>query len=161
MLSCVLPVEPLNRGGDLMTTSTGAETIGALPTNEWAFLSIVFSNKTQSPGASADGSVENQGSAAKARDAAAGLLVSHPADYYDQQDGAVSAGRINTAGVGEKSAGYSVSVYLNGVLDVKMDFSDPSVGNEHSAMFFKDVSFAGASSDSYVGVHHRLCEHPS
>jgi hypothetical protein len=79
----------------------------------------------------------------KARDAAAGLVLSHPADYYEQQGVVSTNNGPTTASVEGKSGGYSVSVYINGALDVKMDFSDPALGNEHSAMFFKDVSFAG------------------
>lgn len=133
---------------------TGAETIGALPVNQWAHLAVVFENHTHSAQAATQASghadaTATATAAALTKHTEGGFRVSHPPDYYAQSEseGAVNAHTSAAAATtGPSAAGspqYTVSVYLNGVLDVKIDFTDPVIGNEFSASFFKDVSFKG------------------
>jgi hypothetical protein len=141
----------------LCCDTSGAESIGALPTNAWAHLSLVFENHSHvtSPATATEGDTLPNGSTTQHKHAEGGFLISHPADYYTEQhtSQSVTASRTlapTAAPTRTGAAQYTVSVYLNGELDVRMDFSDPVVGNAFSASFFKDVSFTGSVHRSAV-----------
>jgi hypothetical protein len=141
----------------LYCNTSGAESIGALPTNTWAHLSLVFENHSHvtTPSAATEGDILPISSSTQDQHAEGGFLISHPADYYTEQhtSQSVTASRTlapTAAPIRTGSAQYTVSVYLNGELDVRMDFSDPVVGNGFSASFFKDVSFTGSVHRSAV-----------
>lgn len=86
--------------------------------------------------------------------AADGMLVTHPstvesrtkssdaADAVAKDTTQLSAASGNTTPSSEGPQ-YTVEVYINGVLDVKLEFSHLVLGNNHTANFFKDVSFSG------------------
>lgn len=131
----------------LLCISSGAETVSAIPTNQWTFLSVVFTNHTKSAAASSsyvDPAVDNA--------VIEGLSFTYPSSP-DAQDARATDVTTPTTVVSSASESaqseptgtqYTVAVYINGALDVKMEFSHVVLGNNHTANFFKDVSFAGA-----------------
>jgi TPR repeat protein len=149
----------------LCCDTSGAESIGALPTNAWAHLSLVFENHSHvtSPATATEGDTLPNVSTTQDEHAEGGFLISHPADYYTEQHASQSVTASRTlaptaAPTRTGAAQYTVSVYLNGELDVRMDFSDPVVGNAFSASFFKDVSFTGNIRSSTVDDITKLWE---
>lgn len=130
---------------------SGAESIAEIPTDKWTFVALVFTNLTSSSTtthttATAAAGVGRQ----QEQHQQAGLDITHPPDYYSAAHPDAPTGSSLTANTradikdARKSVHeYSVAVYLDGKLDVKMDFSQVVVGNNHSAHFFNDVSFAG------------------
>lgn len=130
----------------------GAESIGEIPTDEWTFVAIVFTNHTavhdSSSTTAADTDTASSLSSAlmsdRDKDLERGLDIAYPADYYSPSSPSSVAMQENSEqrrsakGLHE----YSISVYFNGKLDVKMDFSQVVISNKFAANFFNDVSFA-------------------
>jgi hypothetical protein len=139
----------------------GAETIGEIPTDEWTFVAIVFTNHTAvhdsfSTTTVTDTDTDTTSSLSSAlllsdrdKDLERGLDIAYPADYYTLSSSPSSVAMQEDAERRRTAKGpheYSISVYFNGKLDVKMDFSQVVISNTFAANFFNDVSFAGASS---------------
>jgi hypothetical protein len=157
----------LNLSHILVRNCIGAETLTPLPLNQWVHLAVVFENRTTPDSDGATTAASDDTSAGDAlttisKHQEQGLVVSHPLDYYQRGVSAASAAGMRKTARASAATGasqYSVAVYVNGKLDVRMDFTDPVVGNPHSAMFFKDVSFAGKLSMIVVGL--MVCEYYS
>ena len=124
-----------------------------LPQNEWTYITLVFANHTSSSTSSSTGITgSSTGSSVSSperaiRDAEdlhreSGFSITHPTDYYSKPDLPTPAAGSTTT-TPKTGSHYTVQVYFNGKMDVKMDFSDPVLSNNFSANFFKDISFAG------------------
>lgn len=101
-------------------------------------MALIFTNHT-SPTADASSEAARQ----QELHQESGLQVAHPTDYYHSVNSALAAHTRTGAQSTPNGREYSIAVYLDGKLDVKMDFSQVVIGNNHSAHFFNDVSFAG------------------
>jgi hypothetical protein len=82
------------------------------------------------------------------KDLERGLDIAYPADYYTSSSSSPSSVAMQEVAERRRTAKgpheYSISVYFNGKLDVKIDFSQVVISNTFAANFFNDVSFAGA-----------------
>jgi len=118
----------------------GAESISEIPTDRWTFVALVFTNHTSSTTTS-----NGPSDTARQQDEHQehGLQVAYPADYYTSTATGLTAHTRAGAESAPSGCEYSIAVYLDGKLDVKVDFSQVVISNNHSAQFFNDVSFAG------------------
>lgn len=104
----------------------GGDMIGVIPTDEWTFLSFVFTNYTIAEGGDgvSGGSSELTPAAGDAKHALA------TAKARASSDGAKT---------------YSIEVYLNGRLDIAIAFGDKVLHNSGPLQFFR--------ADNYLGEH--------
>jgi len=121
------------------TPDIGADSIQTLPMNDWVFVTVVFMNYTA---ASMDTSISDEHAGVEAErneteDLLHGIQVQYP-----------SARRRRTRHAPSDSGSgyqYSISLYINGHLDISMKFTAVVASNPHPLQLFKDVSHRGTT----------------
>jgi len=115
------------------TPDIGADSIETLPMNDWVFVAIVFMNYT----AARIDALNDEHLAAVEQNQTEDLLHGMQVQYPNTRR---SRHAPPDSGSGYE---YSISLYINGHLDISMKFSAVVASNPHPLQLFKDVSHRG------------------